>query len=191
MKKTIISIAGITQGVGVTNLALSYATFLKNAYSGRVCIVDLSHSGYSFLNDGRHPLLDGGFLLNHIAIYPDGNSDTLTSLYHSDYEYIILDIGNELKAYMLDFKRSDVQIIIMDLSLLKKHISYAFLSLNSSLITDTHTAYYYSFGTEKEAKKMSHLIHKKIVRVPTEWDPMKIQSCNFRFYETITKAVVR
>lgn len=183
-KPRIISIMGVCEGCGVTHTCVAIANYLVNVKGKRVALVELTSKkslGY-FAENGQRMDPLGGFFVKGICIYC-GEEISLANILLQGYDYVILDMGSEIRNFLEEFLRSDLGIVVTNMSDWKKHMTYTFLSNFSE--ASANTIYLNVFGKDRKVRTSIEEIGKGYIQFPYELKPLCISSKNFVVYERI------
>ncbi|WP_105617924.1 hypothetical protein [Vallitalea okinawensis] len=170
----VISVIGVSHGVGVTHTCIILANYLKE--KKKVAVIE-SNDHKHFMEIFHHKMKRNEFqkdVYNNVHYFWNIDLVQFWTHFRHDYDYVIIDTGVYEDLYDLDvFLRSDKKIILTHGVDWKLKELYQFYPLSLKYDPKNQWIYCIPFLERKYIKDIDHIINNKIFTIPFQMDPFK------------------
>jgi serine/threonine-protein kinase len=171
----VIAVLGVSRGVGVTHFSIQLAHYYARQRL-KVGLIELNdhHHFEKILEayEGRHyqKSNDTTFRLKGVDYHHNCPIDHLLNIYQSAYDYIILDIGDNVKPLEGEILRADRTFVVAKVSDWKREEIRSFTT-DYNLLMTPRCEWLFPFGKDSDIKEIKGKLQRVGHSLPFVEDP--------------------
>lgn len=163
------------------------ANYLANGLGKKVAVIELNtNKDFMRIRHQSHLIYHDTewFTYCGIDFYQNGTSVTVQQLNKKEYDYLIMDMGNQYSEYENELAGNSQKIIVADMELWKIGKLYHYLSVEDRDRTDSDTYVSVTYQSQL-AKKLKREFKVEIQQVPLERNPFAIRGENLTWFQRL------
>lgn len=161
---------GSQAGLGVTHLAIALADYTAKRLHARTALAELGER--NTLANLWDSDCEDGFSMGGVSYYPSVNASEFGYLCNMNYEYMILDLGQDSKMAREELLRCNVKLIVGSLNPWRKHSYYEYIKrLQENSGTLELYTFLALFADKIEIKKCRRTFKAQVKSIPFIADP--------------------
>ncbi len=181
-KRTIISVIGLSSGIGSTHTCIMFSIYLRNLSGKKVAILELnSKDDFEKIYKNFKPSYkENGttgkrFAIRKVTYIQNVSEDEIINILNEDFSYIILDLGTNYKKYKNHILRSEIRLIVGSFTEWKQEELINFIEQNKKICGFERFIYLIKFANDFELKLFKKEYGIIALSLPFAPDPFVLQ----------------
>lgn len=184
-----VGVLGTGSGVGTTHLSIMITIFLSMVLGNRVAFVEMNSKGCIRQAEIIRSNIDkhnNKIFNKKVSILTQSDISDISEIVSSDYDYVIIDYGEEYDVYKQLFLLNNIKLIVGNLSWWKLQTYVSFMANTECDSTRKNWKYLGNNISDKTVKYMRKAFGISIKEIPYEPDPFYLSGDTIGFLSELT-----